>query len=480
MFRYILIIIFSFIAFNCYATKWHPNKNMVQILDEGTTSLAKRIQLIRSATKSIDVEYYIYARDRIGRLIFGELIKKAKQKVKVRILVDGHKLLSEIDEYEAMELAKHNIELRFFNRTGIFRLIKGQFRNHRKSLTIDNKFSIIGGRNIAESYYNLNRKYNFLDRDILISGPIVKDITSSFETFWNSEFTLKWKKPFFEEGRIRIRYDRYNTDNDDEVIRRHQLINPRNITAANFISLDEASDKLATEVLKVLKEHPLKEAVECRDARIISDKPNIYMGERRSSSDVGIFMREIFRSAQENIIVDNPYFLNFNPFKSIFDQKLLHENVTLSLFTNGLNSTENLTVYTTFYPQSEDFIKMGMKLYLHKGQFHKDHAYLIEPTAKGSVWGSHSKTFIVDNTFIIGTFNMDPHSYKWNTEILLVCEDATELIEQFQETMRNRLNVYHNFQDSSAPRNYHQNATIGKRLKYWLTKFPAKLIEDLL
>lgn len=475
-----LILFILFISNQVSALSLDAKKNMVQLLHEGTSSLAKRIELIRSAKKSIDIEYYIFARDRVGQLIFSELIKKAKQNVKIRILLDGHKLLSEIDEYEAIELAKYNIELRFFNRTGTLRLVKGQFRNHRKTLTVDNQLSIIGGRNIAESYYNLNRKYNFLDRDILISGPVVKDIVNSFELYWNSETTMKWKAPFFEEGRIRIRYDRYNTDNENSKINNLKIFNSRNVPSSQFITTNDDIEKFAQDVLYASKKYKLPKFSQCHDARIITDSPNNKMGKRRENSAVGIFMRERFRSTQEYILIDNPYFLNFNPFKSIFDQKLLHENIRMRLYTNGLSATESLTVYTTFYPQSEEFLKMGVELHFHQGKYDPTQAILIDEFAKYSTWGSHSKTFVIDDTFIIGSFNMDPHSYKWNAEIVLVCEQAQELIHNFENDLKTKSSIYFDYQDPKTPKSYYQNATIGKRLLYWLSKFPAKLMEDIL
>ena len=63
------------------------------------------------------------------------------------------------------------------------------YRTHRKLFIVDNKYFIVGGRNIADAYFDLHQKYNFLDRDILITGSSVPKITRNFEEFWNSPLT---------------------------------------------------------------------------------------------------------------------------------------------------------------------------------------------------------------------------------------------------------------------------------------------------
>ena len=61
-------------AFSVNSTKKHE----VIVLHSGTESLAQRVSIIQNATKSIDIEYFIYRQDSSSQIITQELIKSAK------------------------------------------------------------------------------------------------------------------------------------------------------------------------------------------------------------------------------------------------------------------------------------------------------------------------------------------------------------------------------------------------------------------
>ena len=50
---------------------------------------------------------------------------------------------------------------------------------------------LTGGRNIANEYFDLSDRYNFLDSDLEISGPIVKTVLESFDVYWNSRLATE-------------------------------------------------------------------------------------------------------------------------------------------------------------------------------------------------------------------------------------------------------------------------------------------------
>ena len=59
-------------------------------------------------------------------------------------------------------------------------------RMHNKLMVADNRFTIVGGRNIGNEYFGLNPKHNFIDFDVLAVGPIAPEVSASFDLFWNS------------------------------------------------------------------------------------------------------------------------------------------------------------------------------------------------------------------------------------------------------------------------------------------------------
>ena len=54
------------------------------------------------------------------------------------------------------ELKKEKIQVRYFNDEVLARTIKVQYRDHRKLFIVDNDYFIIGGRNIADEYFDLD------------------------------------------------------------------------------------------------------------------------------------------------------------------------------------------------------------------------------------------------------------------------------------------------------------------------------------
>jgi len=58
---------------------------------------------------------------------------------------------------------------------------------HNKSFTIDNRVTIIGGRNIADEYFGVREDSAFGDLDVIGIGPIVQDVTDMFDTYWRHE-----------------------------------------------------------------------------------------------------------------------------------------------------------------------------------------------------------------------------------------------------------------------------------------------------
>ena len=59
-------------------------------------------------------------------------------------------------------------------------------RMHNKLMVADNRFCIVGGRNIGNEYFGLNPKHNFVDFDVLGLGPIAPEVSYSFDIYWNS------------------------------------------------------------------------------------------------------------------------------------------------------------------------------------------------------------------------------------------------------------------------------------------------------
>ena len=63
-------------------------------------------------------------------------------------------------------------------------------RMHNKLFIMDDAVGIVGGRNIADIYFGVNAQQNFRDLDVMKAGPIVNELSSSFDLFWNSQWAV--------------------------------------------------------------------------------------------------------------------------------------------------------------------------------------------------------------------------------------------------------------------------------------------------
>ena len=176
-----------------------PDVSGFRLLTDGAEAFATRIALIRRAEKTLDVQYYVIANDASGREFLRELRAAAARGVRVRVLVDDLYATGQ-DELFAGLAAYDNIEVRMFNplpvRGGgfaqriVFSLHQFSRINHRmhnKLFIADGSFAVTGGRNIADAYFDRSGDANFIDMDVLSSGPVVARLAAVFDAFWNSE-----------------------------------------------------------------------------------------------------------------------------------------------------------------------------------------------------------------------------------------------------------------------------------------------------
>ena len=130
---------------------------------------------IANAKKFINMEYFIFQFDGIGKEIADLLIEKAKEGIEVNLIIDGVNLANrKLNEY----FKNTGVNLHLFFRTyiPIFN-IRLNYRNHRKVTIIDNRVAFVGGMNIGDEYLGKGEIGYWRDTSVKIYG----DIVSSFE-----------------------------------------------------------------------------------------------------------------------------------------------------------------------------------------------------------------------------------------------------------------------------------------------------------
>ena len=177
----------------------HPGLSGFSIIREGGTAFMARLAMADLAEKTLDGQYYIWDGDTTGLILADHLLRAADRGVRVRLLIDDHYMTESRDNNIAALDAHPNIEIRFFNpvRNRRWRMMsllaefgRVNHRMHNKLFVMDNAVGIVGGRNIADAYFGVQKDHNYRDLDVMNAGPIVNEISASFDLFWNSEWAL--------------------------------------------------------------------------------------------------------------------------------------------------------------------------------------------------------------------------------------------------------------------------------------------------
>jgi cardiolipin synthase C len=173
----------------------HPGESGFHLLNNGLDAFVARVLLVHFAERSIDVQYYLYHNDLVGRLFTDQLLKAADRGIRVRLLVDDMGLAGR-DLGGAILDSHPNMEVRIFNpfsrKTGrlsqVFtRMDSVTRRMHNKSFTVDNQVAILGGRNIGNEYFDADPDLAFADLDVIAIGPVVNEVSTAFDKYWNSD-----------------------------------------------------------------------------------------------------------------------------------------------------------------------------------------------------------------------------------------------------------------------------------------------------
>lgn len=462
----------------------------MRVVNSGIAALYTRVDLIRRAKKTLELEYFIFNPDNSGRIILKELAKAAKRGVKVRVLVDKSMAVFVLDEYYASAFKEHNIEIRYYNPASAIQLSTVQFRNHRKLLSMDDKEAIVGGRNIGNEYFDFSETFNFLDRDSWIKGEMVKVITETFDRYWKNDrvetpkaLRTPRKRPTHNmknRGRDRARYK--------EIVRRHKrkIKNAQNVFAQN-----DEDDKLLEYAMTYGKEvfNSVEERL-CPEFAFASDREGAGFSERVQSDDyhknyrllrkeIGKWMGKI----QDEVYLDSPYFLNNKRSKKVMND-MLDANIKINILTNSLGSTDAIYVSTLFNQAVRKYTPFeNFSAYVYKGQFNNETKVFNEKIAKAA-WGTHSKTIVFnDDSVMIGTFNIDNRSSFYNTEMAVFCSGSKGIRDDVVDNIEFRKKGSHHLNKKGRPddgSNLTEGASVTKKLLYIFLKVPAGLLQFLL
>ncbi|WOO42190.1 phospholipase D family protein [Rubellicoccus peritrichatus] len=411
----------------------HPGLSGFHALPDGIEALAARIILIREAEQSIDAQYYIWHDDFVGKALHNQLLDAADRGVRVRLLLDDLDTSGK-DEMLHIIDAHPNIEIRLYNPFAnrslrvidfITDLRRINHRMHNKTITVDNQATIFGGRNIGDEYFDADEEVGFSDLDALAIGPVVKEVSASFDLYWNSE----WVYPL-------------------SAFKSDELIDDARITAFRKESdqfIEEAKESDYADEMKGLR---LADKTNLSDTSFVwgewitvYDQPSKVIAEEvEFETHLAPKLKKAFDNAQEEVLIISPYFVPGDNFTDYLTG-LVDQGITVRVMTNSLSANDVAMVHAGYMRYRKALVRGGVELYEFKSVKSDNppaEAKDFKSTWTGSERASlHAKSFAFDQQYIfIGSFNLDARSVALNTEFGVYFESpkhAKQMKKAFDE-----------------------------------------------
>lgn len=161
--------------------------NDIKVYTNATEKFQDLIKDLENAKQSINIEYYIFADDKIGKQIMELLCKKAQEGVDVKLIYDSiGSRKAPRRFFRRLEKAGGQIA-EFFPPFMNVRLInlKMNYRNHRKIVVIDGKIGYTGGINIRDDHMgNHKRLTPWRDTHLRMEGAGVYGLQNIFLDDW--------------------------------------------------------------------------------------------------------------------------------------------------------------------------------------------------------------------------------------------------------------------------------------------------------
>lgn len=406
----------------------HPGLTGLRALPQGAFALDARLELVRRAQVSLDVQYYLVGRDDVGRALLRELQAAAVRGVRVRLLIDDAYTVG-MDALLLGLAAQPGVEVRLFNPFtrgrdsvagralgAVGELQRLNHRMHNKLLLADGAFAVVGGRNMADEYFQRHEEANFLDFDLLALGPLVAQLAGLFDRYWNHPHVV----PVQAVARSMLDAQRLRDDFAHEV--QAPPVRPWPAVPARDLYGDPPLGADLDRGLPRLMWAP---------ARAYADTPDKVDFERRPEqfgTTVTHRTIESLREATSEIVLVSPYFIPGSA-----GVARLHEarqrGVSVRVITNSMAASDEPLVSVAYHRYRIPLLRAGVQLYeLSPAQLRFD------PRARSSFGHSkgslHAKLAFIDRRVVLlGSMNLDARSAWTNTE-LGVRIDSAELSDR--------------------------------------------------
>ncbi|HVG24950.1 MAG TPA: phosphatidylserine/phosphatidylglycerophosphate/cardiolipin synthase family protein [Thermoanaerobaculia bacterium] len=406
--------------------------DVFRILDDPRDAAQARVDLIQQADSEIHALYFLARNDRITLTALA-LLRDARRRgvPSVRLIVDAN--FMRIPKAVLAHLRDEGVEVRVYHPVSVRHPSWLVRRMHEKVVIVDGERYITGGRNLAEAYFGMARRKNYVDRDVYVEGASAGDADQHFETLWSSEHV----------SRLKVHVSKRESASAEELLDRVLF----ELSCGNgFVKLDTGTDW----------SHEQRAVAE---VDFLHDPVDAAEGER-----VAYRLAEIIEGATTSIVIESPYLVPPKPLLALLEKKL-KEGVYVQIVTNSLRSTDGVLPQAGYLKYRRRLARAGIDVREYKG-----------PAPL------HAKSAVVDGRVaLIGSYNIDPRSQNLNTEVMCVVEDealAQELLDSIDLHLQNAWRIHGNGRPARVER--YPNVSHAKKVRAWLARFLLPIVENQL
>jgi phosphatidylserine/phosphatidylglycerophosphate/cardiolipin synthase-like enzyme len=418
------------------------------LLDSVDAAFTSRLALIDRAQRSLDLQYYAIHADASTAVLLERMKAAARRGVRVRVLLDDFNTVGE--DAQVLRLAfEPGVELRLFNPVpgprgslvsrvlGSLHDVEGmQKRMHNKLFIADNAWGITGGRNIGDAYFGDDDKSNFVDLDVLATGRIVRNMSASFDRYWNDELAYPVQALLKPEDLERLRKDAPKSADPARA--------PASAQSASFSPASTVLPNVTATAVVSAERPPMdlqRVPLTWAPSLLMADKPGkIGPGDEEANAGETVVdgLLQLMRQAQRELLIVSPYFVPGEAMMKEFAE-LRRRGIAVRVLTNSLASNDAPAAHAGYRRYRRELLAMGVELYEmradpasagleNRGSGGKSggSGVSLGSTAGGSKSGGsraslHSKAVIIDRHLsVIGSMNLDLRSQLKNSEIALV------------------------------------------------------------
>jgi putative cardiolipin synthase len=382
------------------------------LLNDGPSALDWRLRAIDSATESIDLQTFLWSVDTVGSLVLDHLVAAAERGVTVKLLVDDSFLLGK-DEI-LLELAHHpNIEYRIYNpykrrsdnvvarqALNLAEFHRLDHRMHNKAMIVDNRVAIVGGRNMADEYFGLHDVANFRDMEVVVGGPIVLEVSTEFDNYWND----RWAVPIESLSHVRHRAA--------------DLDAAREVREANLHIHAEQSDAGRLAAWREL----VANAVDGNATLFADDPPEENPAEQSEAPvQVAHALMRMIDDASEEVLIVSAYLIPTPELEGAVE-RAVERGVRVRMLTNSIRSNNHLTAHSAYRNHIRTLLDNGAELHEVRIDATDRDIYMLSPIEEKKL-ALHAKALVIDSDKVfIGSANLDPRSLRINTEMGFLIE----------------------------------------------------------